>query len=355
MNNPNNILFYSNSNLFGGAEKYLIELTNFFNKKCLKKYIFTNNNKYKLIIENNGGEVIQLPIISIIRKINNEANVKLNVNLSNMVSCLSFLIFLRVFSSIKFNLIVHDTRKSKFHVLVFILYKYLFLSRINFVICSSNRSMVELVCSYPFLSHKIRIIHLGIDQDKIIINKILLRNNPIYSHKITIGCISRLEKDKGIDLLINAANQLLREREDLLFMIIGDGSKRNYFEKTIKDNHLTNNFLFIGNVKNVYDYINESDIVIGPSLSETFGLSIAESIILRKPVILSNNYGISEILKDGYNSIVINNINSKNLYLAILNLLQNENLRNSICNNTLDLKYYLSMKRYFNSFLEFQN
>lgn len=115
--------------------------------------------------------------------------------------------------------------------------------------------------------------------------------------------VSRLEyKKKGQHILILAA-QKLKEKGYNNFVIdfIGDGESRSYLEQLACENGLKTNVRFLGtrNQQYIYDNLCYYDLFVQPSIYEGFGLTVAEAMAARVPVLVSSGQGPEEVIAHG--------------------------------------------------------
>lgn len=131
---------------------------------------------------------------------------------------------------------------------------------------------------------------------------------------ITVG---RLEKEKGIDKLFSIANELHRMNHSFKWYFIGDGVLAKWCREFVADKKLENNVALMGQKGNPYPYIQESDLLVSGSLSETFGLSILEALTLETPVVAYKFEAVSELLNDS-NGIVCSSFDEMEKVIAKL-------------------------------------
>ena len=93
------------------------------------------------------------------------------------------------------------------------------------------------------------------------------------------------------------------------------------------------------------------NITILPTYEETFGLVIAESMIVGTPVIGSKAGGVPEIINDGNNGYLFEPKNVDSLEKKILNLYLNKDLRNKLSKNAYE--FSVNEYNYDNHFLSF--
>jgi glycosyltransferase involved in cell wall biosynthesis len=140
---------------------------------------------------------------------------------------------------------------------------------------------------------KNKFIKEGMPAAKIFVKPNFLFEDPGYSGKDENYFIfaGRLDETKGIDVLIEAANEL----PGVKFKVAGDGPLK---EKVTA----VPNIEYLGQLKKneLLEYIKSSTALVFPSKSyETFGLSIIEAFACYKPVIGSKLGAMAEIIEDG--------------------------------------------------------
>ncbi len=132
---------------------------------------------------------------------------------------------------------------------------------------------------------------------------------PIFSDNILkLICIGYLEERKGYPVLFKAL-KMLKETTDIKFnlTIIGDGYDMKLYRKTVKEYGIDFECNFVGIVshKEVYEYLNKSDIFVLPSYGEALGIAYLEAMSCGLPIIGTKNEGISDIVTDNENGILV--------------------------------------------------
>lgn len=160
-------------------------------------------------------------------------------------------------------------------------------------ICSTSNSMKKETQQYT--DKYINVIPFGID--------------PAYfeveskkKETITIGLIKSLESKYGIDILIKAFDQVQKKypQKNISLLLVGDGSKKAEYLELTKTLGISNKVKFTGKVphKEVIEYHESIDIFVSLSVldSESFGVSLVESMAMGKPVVASDVSGFKEVL-----------------------------------------------------------
>ena len=143
------------------------------------------------------------------------------------------------------------------------------------------------------------------------------------SKKKTIISIGRLTKQKNFQFLINAFSIIQKKNSELNLCILGEGEDRTKLERQIKNLDLTDKVFLLGNKKNIYNYLKNSDIFILPSLWEDPGFVLIEAGYMNKLIISSDcPNGPKELLENGKNGFLFKS-NSLDNFLSEFNNLKN--------------------------------
>lgn len=158
----------------------------------------------------------------------------------------------------------------------------------------------------------------------------------IFRHKIGINdkvnvilFLGRIHKTKGLDFLIRTFADLVKETDNVVLVMVGpDENYKKYLEKLSKDLNLSDDLIiFQDYTDNVSEVYQDAAVLVYPSVYEIFGLVPFEAILCGTPVIVTDNCGCSELIKEancGY-SVEYGNVND--LKLKIKNILNNKEER----------------------------
>lgn len=134
---------------------------------------------------------------------------------------------------------------------------------------------------------------------------------------ITVG---RLEKEKGTDQLMNIAKRMYDKGFEFCWYFVGTGVLDEWCKAFIDANKMNTCVKLLGQKDNPYPYIKNANLFISGSLSETFGLSILEALVLETPSIAYRFDAINEVL-DETNGLVVDSF--EELEQAIEKLIKN--------------------------------
>jgi len=161
------------------------------------------------------------------------------------------------------------------------------------------------------------------------------RKHTTPNKKIRILFIGRLERQKGLNYLIDAIRILIKKSTDFEVRLVGDGSELTYL-KLLVDKYALGSFVkFNGKVshKQTLDYYYTSDIVVLPSIWEGFPLTVLEAWGARLPVVVTNVGGISKICNNNENALIIPPRSPKEITNALFALINDSGLRKRLGEN----------------------
>lgn len=115
----------------------------------------------------------------------------------------------------------------------------------------------------------------------------------------TVLYVGRLERRKGVEWLVKAYSEVVKEFPNTYLIIAGKGPLREKLEDSVKDLGLRN-VHFAGYVDDIEKrrLMGNADVVAIPSLfGESFGIVLTEAMAMGAPVIAGNNNGYIHVLK----------------------------------------------------------
>lgn len=139
--------------------------------------------------------------------------------------------------------------------------------------------------------------------------------------------VGRLSPEKGIQTLAEVARKILASREDVVFLIVGDGEAASELISAAKD--FGSRLVLAGGQRDVSPFYAAADLLFMPSRSEGLPLTLIEAFARGITAVASNVGGIPEIVRDGVNGFLCNPTNVTQMYERILQLLEDDTLRRS--------------------------
>ena len=243
-----------------------------------------------------------------------------------------------------------------------IYHKFIY-KNIDLVLVITEKLLSECKRFFPVDKSLIKLLRYGIKVPNQFTSTFLNSKEDFYRYFnldksiFTVGIFSRVEDQKGQHLVLKALSNIKNnERIDLQLIITGHVMNEDYYKKLkkyISDYSLEDLVKFVPFLPYPYSMkaMSYLDITILPTYEETFGLVIAESMIVGTPVIGSKAGGVPEIINDGNNGYLFEPKNVDSLEEKILNLYLNKDLRNKLSKNAYE--FSVNEYNYDNHFLLF--
>jgi glycosyltransferase involved in cell wall biosynthesis len=215
-------------------------------------------------------------------------------------------------------------------ILLMIGYLTILLSHKTIII---NKRELDQISKLPFLSSKLELIYIGIGQNQ----TLKIEKEP--NGPVSIGTISELTKNKGLEYMIEAVARL--KNKNITFAVIGEGEDRDKLTKLIEERGVTDLVQLLGFKENASSYISLFDIFTLTSLKEGMPYAILEAGLVGLPVIASDVGGISEMIENDQSGILVQPKNVEQIVEGLSDLISNfekrrllgENLKKNITQN----------------------
>jgi len=187
------------------------------------------------------------------------------------------------------------------------------------------------------ISSKVAVIYNGSDLDRIECGQVGDRAflpYPFNGSQFLIGTVARLEAQKGVRNFLDAAEKILDLRDDIYFVIVGDGSQREELVSYAEQKGILQHVLFLGYWKNAVDIMRCFDIFLFVSNQEAFGLVITEAMAVGVPVVaLDIESAVPELITDGSDGYIIKGKDFNSLAIKVCELLDHQELREKFITN----------------------
>jgi glycosyltransferase involved in cell wall biosynthesis len=146
-----------------------------------------------------------------------------------------------------------------------------------------------------------------------------------------VGTVTRLSPQKSPLTFIHAAYTTLKLKNDIFFVIVGDGPLRPEIEYTAAQLGISERLIMTGIRDDVPDLLAIFDVFLLTSLWEGLPRVIPQAMAAGVPVIASRVDGNSEIIKDHHNGILVEPNDYHGISNAIVELLENPDKYQKIC------------------------
>lgn len=196
----------------------------------------------------------------------------------------------------------------------------------DYLICKSVESVIvncfaikkSLNDLRGFPNKKIKVIYNGIEDVRNPGSRILNNQN------ITIGCISRMDYNKGILILLEAFKKAQKKHPDIKLVLTGVGNAWEAIAEKVSNYSFSKSVQLMGFYEGDIDTVLKTiDIFVLPSFWEGLPYSVIEACRAGCAVIATDVGGVSEIIKNNENGILVAPQSVNDLYEAIIYLVNN--------------------------------
>jgi glycosyltransferase involved in cell wall biosynthesis len=200
-----------------------------------------------------------------------------------------------------------------------VLLNVLALLGVKRIIANSRAVKENLLRRTLFLSQRVETLYQGVDADQFRPSrngeaKKLRDELRVEPGTKLVGMVGRFDPSKGHKIFLRAAASVLQKRKDVKFVIVGGllnedviPSLRKYQDSVIhfaEELDLGNHLSFLSHGDDIPDVIRSLDVLVCPSVSEGFGLTVLEGVASGVPVVVSRSTGALEVV-DGMDSVFV--------------------------------------------------
>ncbi len=144
----------------------------------------------------------------------------------------------------------------------------------------------------------------------------------LRENELVFACVARFEAEKKHDLLIKAFSQL--ENRNYKLLLLGTGSLKGKIETLVGKKKLEQRVIFLDQKYLGYQVIGVSDYYVQASQLESFGLTVVEAMLQKRPVIVSDLPAFKALTKNGSLGTLFKASSQKDLKDKIVEVLEND-------------------------------
>lgn len=164
------------------------------------------------------------------------------------------------------------------------------------IIAVSNLTKSIITSKYGISPEKVEVIHNGVNEivgGNVDINLTALKEE--YKLVLFVG---RLTIQKGPDIFLKVAREVLHHYEKVMFIIAGSGDMKEQLLHEAASLGISDRVIFTGFLRDesLRKLFSSADLFVMPSISEPFGITALESLISGTPVLVSKQSGASEVV-----------------------------------------------------------
>ena len=177
-------------------------------------------------------------------------------------------------------------------------------------------------------SQKIMTIQNGIDISAYLGATPIARSEWGWSHTdVVVGCVARLEPEKGVAILLEAFRLVLMRQPNAKLLIAGDGGERAHLKSAAGRLGLNGSVQFLGSRSDIPEVLATCDVIAVPSIQEGLPMALLEAMASGKAVVATGVGSIPDVIRDGGSGILVPPASAKSLAQALTGLVDNQSKR----------------------------
>lgn len=213
---------------------------------------------------------------------------------------------------------------------------YRIVDQLSHRIVTVSEMVQDFLSSYITRS-KMQLIYNGIDTDQF--NKknpssgSLFDEYPGLKEKTLVTLIGRIARVKGIEAYVEAAIEVLKQRDGLAFMVVGKEEDKDLGKKVrkrIDSVGFSDKIIFTGYRDDIPTLLQQVGLVVCSSLKEGFPYSCLEAMAASKPLVSTKCGGPNELVVHEETGYLVNVGKPAELASAILKVVDNPERMNAM-------------------------
>ena len=161
------------------------------------------------------------------------------------------------------------------------------------------------------------------------------RLEAMFSHKPTliVGAAGRLSPEKGFDILVTAAGQLLKSGLNMGVVIFGEGVLQKALQKQIDESGLSSSVKLAGFTNQLDQYMHHFDLFVQSSHTEGLPSVLLETMSAHTAVVATQVGGTGELVVEGSTGLMVPPNDPVALAEAMQTVLHDDDLRRRMGEN----------------------
>lgn len=196
-------------------------------------------------------------------------------------------------------------------------------------IVAPSESIRRMLASEYGVTEQVTVIPTGLDLKLYCrLDRDALRQKFGWDRELVLISVGRLAREKNWRTLLTAVIQVMKQRDHVRFVLIGEGDERKHLEKMAQAAGLSGRVTFAGLVSfdEVISYLTAADLFCFASVSETQGLVTMEAMAAGLPIVAVDAAGTQDVVQNGQEGLLTAN-DSQALAKAIDRVIEDKALR----------------------------
>lgn len=156
-------------------------------------------------------------------------------------------------------------------------------------------------------------------------------------HTCLVVSLGRLVRQKGYDVLIDAFKEVVRDCPEVALIIAGQGPDHDALVNQVKKAGLEDKIFFPGMINDINSLLSQCPIYVNASRWEGLPISLIEAMAHHMGILATHVGGNIEVITHMQTGICVPPENSEALANALVQLIQDERLRQQLAKNAYEL------------------
>ncbi|MDQ2833208.1 MAG: glycosyltransferase family 4 protein [Acidobacteriota bacterium] len=174
---------------------------------------------------------------------------------------------------------------------------------------------------------RVRLIQNGIDLKPYAAARRGIQNASEGDRPLQVGFVGRLSQEKGPDLFLRAAAEVLKEIPGTRFVVAGDGPEKAALESLMESLKIREQVSLLGRTEDMPSFYASLDILVSSSRQEGLPIALLEGMASGLPLVATAVGSVPEIVQRDRTGILVPAENVQALASGIKELLQRPTLR----------------------------
>jgi len=138
-----------------------------------------------------------------------------------------------------------------------------------------------------------------------------------------VGLVGRLSEEKGVDIFLASAVEVLSKLPNTKFVVVGDGPDRDKLDALVDELGLRSSVHMLGRRDDMPAVYASLDLVVSSSRREGLPMAILEGMASRLPIVATAVGGVPTIILDGKTGVLVPTLDPALIAVGIVELLRN--------------------------------
>ncbi len=193
----------------------------------------------------------------------------------------------------------------------------------------SEEARTSFVNVYPEWEDKTGVFHNIINRERILE---LAGQQGGFSDSfdgIRLLTVGRLTHQKAYDIAIEAMKKIKDAGYKVRWYVLGEGNRREFLERQIKNLGLERDFKLLGAVDNPYPYYKQCDIYVHATRFEGKSIAVQEAQVMGCTIVASDCNGNREQIQNNVDGLLCG-LSAEGISESIISLIENEEKRKQL-------------------------